>query len=114
MAKISVSIALVAGLLVTAVAGSAFADTQWQQNHPRREEVNNRLAHQNKRIRKDVANGTMTRQQAAQLHAQDHQIRQEERDMASQNGSHITRTEQRALNQQENGVSRDIHQEGGN
>ena len=28
--------------------------------------------------------------------------------MASQNGSHITRTEQRALNQQENAVSQQI------
>jgi hypothetical protein len=35
-------------------------------------------------------------------------VRQEERDMASQHGGHVTAAEQRALNQQENGISREI------
>ena len=35
-------------------------------------------------------------------------VRREERLMASQHGGHITRLEQRALNQQENGISREI------
>jgi len=102
-------------LTVTAVAASlvglagfASADTAWQQNHPRREQVNNRLANQNKRIRNDVKNGTLTKAQAAQLHTQDRQVRQEERDMASQNGGHITKSEQKVLNQQENGISKEI------
>jgi len=69
--------------------GTAFAqapapagDGQWAKSHPRREEVNARLAN--------------------------HRIRMEERAMASTNGGHITKTEQRALNQQENQVSREI------
>ena len=107
--------ALSSMLSITAVAvalagmtGTAVADTKWQQNHPRREQVNNRLNNQNKRIRQDVRNGTLTRQQAAALHKSDRQIRQEERAMASQNGGHITKSEQKVLNSQENAVSKDI------
>ena len=45
---------------------------------------------------------------AAGLHKEDRQIRQEERSMANRNGGHITKQEQRTLNQQENGVSKQI------
>ena len=84
---------------------SALADTTWQQNHPRREQVNGRLAIQNARIHKEVKEGELSKGQAATLHKDDHQMRSEERVMASQNGSHITKQEQRTLNQQENRVS---------
>ena len=98
----------VAGVLAIGVAGSAMADTAWQKAHPRREQVNNRLNWQNHRINQQVKEGDLTQQQANQLHQQDWQIRQEERAMASQDGGHITRTEQAALNQQENQISRQI------
>jgi hypothetical protein len=103
---------ILSAIAVTAVmmstAGSAMAATQWQKNHPRRTQVNGRLANQNRRIHQDVKDGTLTKGQAATLHKDDHQVRQEERDMASQNGSHITKGEQRTLNQQENAISKDI------
>lgn len=89
-------------------AGSAMADTTWQKNHPRREQVNNRLNNQNKRIHNEVKEGEISKAQAKTLHKDDHAIRQEERDMAKQNGGHITKSEQAVLNQQENGVSRQI------
>jgi hypothetical protein len=76
--------------------------------HPRREQVNNRLANQNQRIHQEVKQGDLSKAQAAKLHKDDRQIRKEERLMASQNGGHITKSEQRLLNQQENGVSRQI------
>ena len=95
-------------LALAGIAGTAMADTKWQQNHPRREQVNSRLANQSRRIHQDVKNGTLTKSQAAALHKDDRQIRQEERDMASQNGGHITKSEQRVLNRQENAVSRQI------
>jgi Spy/CpxP family protein refolding chaperone len=94
--------------VLTAVADTASADTTWQKNHPRREQVNHRLNNQDKRIHNDVKNGTLTKRQAAALHKDDHQVRQEERDMASQNGGHITKSEQNVLNQQENGISKQI------
>ena len=97
-------------LMCFASSGTVLADTdtQWQKDHPRREQVNNRLANQNKRIQNEVKEGELTKSQAAGLHKQDHQIRQEERAMASQNGGHITKLEQATLNQQENRVSKEI------
>lgn len=97
------SLAVIAG-----AASSASADTRWQNRHPRREQVNNRLANQNRRIHQEVKEGDLTHAQAAALHRDDRQIRREERLMATQDGGHITRADQRALNQQENGVSRQI------
>lgn len=91
-----------------ALTSNAFAETQWQKDHPRRTEVNHRLSNQNRRIHNDVKDGTLSKGQAAKLHHEDHQVRQEERDMASQDGGHITKTDQRALNQQENGISNQI------
>ncbi|HTV97998.1 MAG TPA: hypothetical protein VME42_18540 [Steroidobacteraceae bacterium] len=93
---------------LAALVGTASAQTTWQKNHPRRTEVNSRLANQNRRIHNDVKNGTMSKAQAAQAHHEDHQVRAEERDMASQNGSHITKSEQHTLNQQENAISNQI------
>jgi len=81
---------------------------EWQEHHPRRVEVNHRLENQNDRIHREVREGEMSRGEARNLHRDDHQIRQEERDMASQDGGHITKTEQRVMNQQENQVSRKI------
>ena len=93
---------------IAGLAGTASAETTWQKDHPRRTQVNHRLANQDRRIHQDVKDGTMSKAQAAQVHHQDHQVRQEERDMASQNGGHITRSEQKVLNGQENKISEQI------
>jgi hypothetical protein len=106
----SLSIALLSAIFLASTAGSAFAETQWQKNHPRRTQVNKRLHNQNRRINEEVKEGKISQSQAAQLHKEDRQIRQEERAMASQNGGHITKQEQRTLNQQENAVSKQIGQ----
>ena len=97
-----------AAVALAGVASTASAETQWQKDHPRRAEVNARLKNQDRRINKEVKEGEISKQQAAKLHKEDHAIRQEERAMASTDGGHITKTEQRALNQQENQVSRQI------
>ena len=104
---------LLATLLTGSFINTAFAagetmDTNWQKNHPRREQVNERLANQNKRINKEVKEGDLTKVQAAKLHKTDRQIRLEERLMASQSGGHLTKQEQKTLNQQENAVSQKI------
>jgi len=87
---------------------SVFAESGWAKDHPRRHEVNKRLKNQNRRIKKNVKDGKMTKAEAGKLHREDRNIRQEERDMAKQNGGHITRQEQGTLNQQENKNSRQI------
>ena len=98
-----------ASCLLAGFASGAMADeTQWQKEHPRRTEVNDRLKNQDRRINKEVRAGEITKAQAQKLHAKDHAIRQEERTMASTNGGHITKAEQKALNQQENQVSKRI------
>ena len=101
----------VATLVFTAgLAGVAMADTAWEKHHPRRDEVNDRLANQNKRIHKEVKEGDLTKAQAAALHKDDRAIRQEERDMAHLDKGHITKVDRAALNQQENAVSKSIGQ----
>ena len=90
------------------LSSSVFAETLFQQNHPRRAQVNSRLNNQNRRIYNEVKDGQISHKQAAALHSEDHRIRSEERFDASLNGGHITRAEQASLNQQENSVSQQI------
>jgi uncharacterized Zn finger protein (UPF0148 family) len=95
-------------LLKTGGTSCSARDTRWQAHHSRREEVNNRLNRQSARIHKEVKEGDLSKAQASSLHKDDRQIRQEERDMASQNGGHLTSQEKKTLNQQENKVSSQI------
>jgi len=97
-----------AAVLALSLATNAVAATRWEQTHPRRDQVNDRLARQNARIHAEVKEGDLTKAQAASLHKEDAQIRAEERAMASQDRGHIPRSEQAVLNQQENAVSRQI------
>lgn len=94
--------------MLAAVSAQSFAATEFQKEHPRRAEVNHRLENQDKRIHQEVKEGKMSKAEAKKLHKEDHQIRKEEKAMASQNGGHITKLEQKTLNQQENGVSKQI------
>ncbi|MBU9398917.1 hypothetical protein [Burkholderia multivorans] len=100
----------IAATPMSVLTGTAFADTPWQQAHPRREAVNARLANQNRRIHRDVREGEMSHAQAARLHRDDRRIRREERDMAAQDRGHIAKSEQHVLNRQENAVSNRIGQ----
>ncbi len=90
---------------------AAHADGTWKENHPRRAEVNQRLDHQNARIKEGVKSGKLDKAQAKELHQNDKNVRTQEREMAAQNGGHVTKTEQRALNQEENRNSKQIRQE---
>ena len=112
MTRTTKSAALAAAIALFCTSGvltSARAqDGSWAQTHPRRDEVNDRLQNQNRRINREVREGELTRAQAGRLHQEDHAIRREERTMARFNHGHITRSEQRLLNQQENATSRQI------
>ena len=103
-----VSMALLSVFAAASMGSAMAAETQWEKTHPRRDQVNDRLANQNRRINKEVREGEMSKAKAAKLHKEDRQIRKEERLMASQNNGHITKQEQRTLNQQENAVSKQI------
>lgn len=103
------TILFTAALLLGSISVSTFAaEDQFDKTHPRRAEVNHRLANQDKRIHKEVKEGEMTKADAAKLHKEDRHIRKEERVMASKNGGHITKQEQKKLNRQEDAVSKQI------
>jgi hypothetical protein len=80
----------------------------WSVNHPRRAEVNARLHNQDLRINRELRNGEIGLHRARVLHREDRMLRHEERFDARFHHGHITRAEDRALNQQENGVSHQI------
>jgi len=101
-------IALIFAGLTAAVSAQNVNQSQWQKNHPRRVEVNQRLKHENKRINKKVNEGSMSQAEATRLKAKERKILREERLMASRNGGHITKQQQKKLNRQENRLSRQI------
>jgi len=81
---------------------------QWDKDHPRRAEVNKRLANQNKRIKAEEKQGEISAHRADKLHAEDRAIRKQERADAAKNGGHITKAEKRKLNREEDKVSNQI------
>ena len=100
---------IMGAVMIAMLAGAgANAATPFEKTHPRRAEVNMRLEHQNKRITLKRREGELTRPQARDLRAEDRGIRGEERLDASKHGSHVTKTEYRRLNRQENAVNRQI------
>jgi hypothetical protein len=101
-------VAVVGAVLGIGSVASASADTAWERNHPRREEVNNRLKNQDRRINMERREGEISWRQARYMHSEDNAIRHQERFDAHFNHGHLTRAQQRALNQDENGVSRQI------
>ena len=106
--RITMTLAAFATLGALFSAPASAQETQWQKDHPRRTEVNDRLQNQNKRITKEVKEGEISKTQAKTLRANDKTIHGEEKAMASQDNGHITKTDQRALNQQLNQNSQAI------
>jgi len=104
------------------LAGSAFAQTATQSpepptagpgavdpGHPRVNQVDNRLEHQQNRIEQGVKNGTLTRQQARELYRNDQRVaHQEQKDMAA-HGGHLTKREQTNMNKELNHNSKQIY-----
>lgn len=112
MVNLKTKIAIAAlGLISSAALTANASAATWAQAHPRRAEVNQRLANQNARVAVGRADGQLSRGQARALHAEDRTIRREERFDARLDGGHVTRAEKRSLNQQENAVSHQIYNE---
>jgi hypothetical protein len=93
---------------VAAISVNASAEDQWQRNHPRRVEVNHRLANLNHRVWQERHDGQISRAQAWKDHHEVHQMRMEERAMAAKDHTHLTRADWKSLNQQENTVSSQV------
>jgi len=93
---------------ICGVLGSTSSMAQTVPDHPRVNEVNQRLDNQQARINQGLANGTMTGKQAARDEAHDANIaKRESVDEAKHNG-HLTKGEQQRLNKSLNKNSRRI------
>ena len=91
--------------LVVALGGVASAQSTWDQTHPRRDEINDRLQNQNARIHDERAEGEMGARKAYRLHMADRRIRLRERRIAYRHNGHIPLRAQARLNHEENRVS---------
>ncbi len=105
-AKKNILLAAMALVIAAAGAAGASAETRFDQTHPRRAEVNARLATENHRIGAERRDGEISKVKAERLHRKAHMIRVQERRMAARHGGHITRGEKLKLNREENRLSR--------
>jgi len=107
-AKKNLLLAAMALVMAGAAVTSASAETRFDQNHPRRAEVNARLAHENHRITTERREGEISKVKAMRMHQRAHLIRVRERHMATRHGGHITRLEKAKLNHKENRLGRHV------
>jgi hypothetical protein len=90
---------------------ASLATAQTVPDHPRVNEVNQRLDNQQARINQGLASGTMTNKEAARDEKHDANIaKRESVDEAKHNG-HLTKGEQNRLNRSENRNSRRIYRQ---
>ena len=78
------------------------------QNHPRVNQVNRRIDNQEKRITEERKEGDLTKSQAQQDRSNLKAINQEKHDMRKEDNGHLTKADQKALNQQLNSNSKKI------
>ena len=101
-----------AGLVCIALISTrSMAQTAPVPDHPRENEVNQRLDNQQARINQGLANGTMTNKQAARDEQHDENIAQREAADESKHNGHITKAQQHRLNRSENKNSRRIYRQ---
>lgn len=110
MKKLFTTVALLA-LVMTGVSGMAFAQDIGVPDHPRINEVDQRLQNQEKRIDAGVAAGEINPKQEARDQATDAKVSQELSKDEAKNGGTITKAEQRKMNRQLNKNSKRIHRQ---
>jgi hypothetical protein len=109
------------GLTLLTAATSAFAGpkgnptgakgSKFAKQHPRRNQVNKRVANQRQRINQGVKSGKLTGAQAKQLRQNENAMKAQEHADVKANGGHLTKAEQKQFNQEENANSTLIHDE---
>jgi hypothetical protein len=95
--KLKTMVTLALGMLLTTLTPSDAAT--FAQNHPRRAETLRRDARLNQTLNKDFGH---LDGHYAQLRGEDRTIRRQEQRYARVNGGHLTKTEQRQINREEN------------
>ncbi|MDE2403491.1 MAG: hypothetical protein KGM17_02090 [Sphingomonadales bacterium] len=104
--KLAFGLALAGALALPGLAQAG----PWQRHYPGRAEVNHRIRHQQWRITEERREGDITKDEAHALRGDLHDVRQQERAYAQDNGNdgHLTRGQVRDLNKQLNENSRAI------
>ena len=100
-------------VLISTVSFTSFAQGPGHQrrhipHHPRVNQVNKRIDHQEHRINQERKEGEITKGQARQDRRNLSKVNREKHDMRSMDKGHLTKTDQKALNQQLNNNSRKI------
>ena len=103
------SVSFFAASVICVALGSASAMAQEVPDHPRVNEVNQRLDNQQARINQGLKNGTMTGKQAAHDEKHDANIAKRESVDEAKHGGHLTKGEQNRLNHSLNKNSKAIH-----
>ena len=93
------------GLAAIAAAGSASAETRWEHNHPRQDQVLDRDAHQRHVIRAEARAGEISPAKAHRMRRHAVILAGDLPLMAARNGGYITKAEQHRINRQENRVA---------
>jgi hypothetical protein len=86
---------------------------QFDKNHPRRAEINKRIARQKRALKRQLKNGKITQAQYDAQMAQLKDIKQDERQDVKANGGSLTKGEQQGLNQDLNETRKEINANGG-
>lgn len=103
------ALAAILSLGAFAQAGPGHQPTHLK-HHPRVNEVNRRIDNQEKRITEERKEGDLTKAQAQADRKDLKEINQEKHDMRKMDKGHLTKTDQKALNQQLNQNSKKIPQ----
>jgi hypothetical protein len=107
---ISVIVACISLLSIdVALAGNQGGN--FAQRHPRRAQVNKREQRQQNRIANGIKSGKLTPAEAAQLEKQEAAIKAQERSEVKANGGHLTKDQQKQLNQELNQQSKEIYKD---
>ena len=104
---------LIIAVLISNISFTSFAQGPGHQrthipHHPRVNQVNRRIDNQEHRINKERREGEITKAQARQGRRNLSKVNQEKHDMRSMDKGHLTKSDQKALNQQLNHNSRKI------
>ena len=100
-------------MLAAAITTLSFAQGPGHQrtnikDHPRVNQVNRRIDNQEKRINTERKEGDSSKEQARQDRRNLKAVNQEKKDMRSQDNGHLTKQDQKALNQQLDNTSKKI------
>ena len=108
--------ALLVTLLATSIGLTSFAQAgpghqrTHIKDHPRVNQVNKRVDNQEKRITEERKDGDITKAQAKQDRKDLKEVNQEKKDMRKLDNGHLTKQDQKTLNQQLNQNSKQIGQ----